>query len=162
MRDDNLCLITLAWTALGLPLSWRKRLRGAAVPWVGGEFAIHSAPARLVVKIKQDLFEATETLLVQVRQSNVISHRDLSTLMGKWGNIGNLLVVLRPFLAPLSAALNSTERTGAPLNCCWTRQIAPELDWCAAFFRATGGFVERTTLNQPMLLTSLWTPLRGV
>ena len=122
-RNEYLCRIILAWMALGLPLSWRKGLRGAAVPSVGGEFAIHSAPACLVVKIKQDLFEATETLLVRVRQSNVISHRDFSALIGKLGNIGNLLVVLRPFLAPLSAALYSTERTGAPLNC-WKLRLS--------------------------------------
>ena len=89
---EYLCLIILAWMALSLPSSWRRGLRGTAVPWVGGEFAIHSAPALLVVKIKQDLFEATETLLLQVRQSIVISHRDLSSLIGKLGNIANLLL----------------------------------------------------------------------
>ena len=51
-RNEYLCLIILAWMVLGLPLSWRKGLRGTAVTWVGGEFAIHYAPARLVVKIK--------------------------------------------------------------------------------------------------------------
>ena len=84
----------------------------------------------------------------------------------KWlrlGNIAILLAVWRPFLAPLCAALYLTEHTGAPMNCYWTRQIAPELDWFAAFFRATGGFIERTfwlntTLSQQTLLTSFWTP----
>ena len=117
-RNEYLCLIILACIALGLPLSWRK---GLAPQCRGGEFTILSAPARLSVKIK---LEAAETLLLHVRQSNVISLRDLSSLVGKVGNIANLLVVWRPFLAPLYAALYSTERTGAHLNCCWTRQIA--------------------------------------
>ena len=105
-----------------------------------GEFTIDTAPARLVVKVKQQLFEATETLLLQFRRKNVISHRDLSTITGKLGNIANLLVVWRPFLAPSHAALHSTEKTGAPLNCCWTRQIAPELDWFAAFLQGNRRF----------------------
>ena len=151
-RNEYLCLIILAWMALGLPLSWRKGLRGATMTWVGGESAIHSAPARLV-KVKQDLFEATEALLLD---------RDLSTLIGKLGNIANLLAVWRPFMAPLYAALYSTERTAALLNCCWTRQIAPELDWFAAYFKATGGFWWNITLSQPTLLTLFWTPHRGV
>ena len=88
---------------------------------------------------------------VQVRQRNVISHRDLSSLIGKLGHIANLVVVWRPFLAPLYAALYSIDRTRAPLNNCWTRQIALELDWFAAFFKATGGFAERTFLVEQYL-----------
>ena len=34
---------------------------------------------------------------------------------------------------PLYAALCSTEPTSAPLNYCWTLQIAPELAWFASF-----------------------------
>ena len=97
------------------PIVVEKR-SGTAVPWR----RIHySFCACSLVKIKRDLFEAAETLFLQV-----ISLRDLRSLFGKVDNIANLLVVWRPFLAPLYAALYSTERTGAPLNCCWTRQIA--------------------------------------
>ena len=48
--------------ALGLPLSWKKGLRGNSVPWIGGD----SALAHLVVRVKQKLFVATETLLLPV------------------------------------------------------------------------------------------------
>ena len=118
---------------------------------MAGAFTIDLAPARLVVKVKQQLFEATETLLLHFRRKNMISHRDLSTIIGRLGNIAHVLVVWRPFLAPWHAALYSTEKTGAPSNCFWTRQIAPEPDWFAAFFKATGGFIQRTFLVEHYL-----------
>ena len=40
----------------------------------------------------QKLFETTETLMLQIRPKNVISHRDLSILMCELGNIANLFL----------------------------------------------------------------------
>ena len=40
----------------------------------------------------QKLFETTGTMMLQIRPKNVISHRDLSILMCKLGNIANLLL----------------------------------------------------------------------
>ena len=40
----------------------------------------------------QKLFVTTETLTLQIRPKNVISHSDLSILMCKLGNTANLLL----------------------------------------------------------------------
>ena len=46
-------------------------------------------------------------------------------------------------MVPLYAALYGDPPAGCPPNCVWTRQIESPLRWFAAFFRASGGMVER-------------------
>ena len=103
---------------------------------------------------------------MDVRQRNVISRRELRTPHWQARQHCQLACSVAPLFGALFAALYSTEHTGAPRNCCWTRQIAPELDWFATFFKSTGGFIERTFLVDHYLepntaVDFVWTPLRG-
>ena len=111
--------------------------------WIGGEFVISQAPLGVQVRIKQSLFDEAAKLVKDMLSLNVVSVKALQSLVGKLSNIANLLVVWRPFLAPLFAALYAPTASGAPPNCVWVKQISSELSWFQAFFSASGGFVER-------------------
>ena len=54
---------------------------------------------------------------------NVISKKELHSLIGKLGHAAGLLIIMRPFLEPLRAALYATDNGDAPLNAIWTKQI---------------------------------------
>ena len=142
-RDSMVATIVALWLCLGLPLSWKKGSRGTSADWIGGEFRILPSPAGVKVRIKQQLLDEAQELARAAAQESVISTRALRTLVGKLSNIANLLVVWRPFLAPMFAALYANHPAGAPPHCIWTKQILPQLGWLAAFFRGAGGFAER-------------------
>jgi len=136
-------LIILCWRVLGLPLSWRKGSFGHTATWIGGEFNVNHTDKEITVKIKQDIFEDSEALVHELLQGNIIAKKVLRKGIGKLSHIANLLVTWRPFMAPLYSALYSQTPTGAPPMCIWTHQIRRPLNWFAAFFRASGGLVER-------------------
>jgi len=142
-RDTSVAIIVLAWLCFGLPLSWHKGARGTLVDWIGGTFNVIDSPPGITVRIKESLFSEAESLVRDAIGQNVISHKALRSLVGKLSNIANLLITWRPFLSPLFAALYSAPPNGAPMNCIWTKQIKSELEWFAAFFKASGGFIER-------------------
>ena len=49
-------------------------------------------------------------------------------------NAAGLLILIRPFLEPLWAALYNDESSGAPRNTVWTKQIKSSLTWFQALF----------------------------
>jgi len=142
-RDRCFAIIILFWRCMGFPLSWHKGSRGSSANWIGGEFKICTEPKGVVVRIKQDIFEESGQVVEDMLSKNVIPMKMLRSGIGKLSHISNLLVIWRPFMRPLYAALYSPTPSGCPPNCCWTRQVAQPLRWFKSFFKASGGFVER-------------------
>ena len=145
-RDRLVACVVLLWRALGFPLSWHKGSRGRRVDWIGGEFDImQEEPRGVKVKIKQEIFDESSQVVEKFIHSNVIGKKPLRSCVGKLSHIPNLILVWRPFLTPLYGALYGPAGD-APANCIWTKQIMHPLKWFNAFFKASGGFVERTFL----------------
>ena len=73
---------------------------------------------------------------------NVISKKDLHSLLGKLGHVSGLLFVMRPFMQPMWAAHGSPSPEGRP-GCIWARQIETETMWLRVIFTGNGASVER-------------------
>ena len=78
---------------------------------------------------------------------NVISIKDLQKLAGRANHIAGGIVVWRPFLQQLWAALAATHGT-ALMNCVWVKSIRSALLWLKVFLEGTRGtLVRRFTLE---------------
>ena len=51
--------------------------------------------------IKEALVSDIESELARLMTDNVISHKDLHSLVGKLGHAAGLLIIMRPFVDPL-------------------------------------------------------------
>ena len=70
----------------------------------------------------------------------------MQSLLGKLNHAAGLLIIMRPFMEPMWAAIKehlSGKKTGAPHNTVWTKQMAPSLQWFSAFFSTRGKHLER-------------------
>ena len=55
--------------------------------------------------------------LDRILKQNITTKKELHSLIGKLGHAVGLLIIMRPFLEPLWAALSCNEKaTGAPAN----------------------------------------------
>ena len=99
--------VLLLWCALQLPLSFNKAVIGANVTWTSGEFA----PTRslLTVRVKQSIVDETVELLHQFLRGHYIRLKELRSFTGKVTHIASLVILVRPFLAELYAALYSPD-----------------------------------------------------
>ena len=73
-------------------------------------------------------------------KQNITTLNELHSLIGKLGHCASLLIVMRPFLEPLWAALYDYKPSSAPMNTIW---ITSPLKWFRAFFTEPGKPVER-------------------
>ena len=137
----NAALMILVWEALGFKLAYAKGQLGQEVTWIGGTMRAETKGVRAWVK--ESLISDIKTELARLISSNVISHKDLHSIVGKLGHASGLLIVMRPFLDPLWATLYSKDNNGAPVNTVWTKQIVVELRWFQAFFSEGGSRIER-------------------
>jgi len=142
-RDRCLAIVILLWRCFGFPLSWHKSSRGKLASWIGADYKILENPVGVSVRIKQDTFDDAREMVNEMLTKNVVSLKELRTATGKLSNISNLLMTWRPFMKPLYAALYDATPVGCPVNCRWTRQFKPSLEWFRTFFVSSGGFVER-------------------
>ena len=81
-----------------------------------------------------------------MRGVNVIAVKELQSLLGKLNHAAGLLIIIRPFMEPMWAALAEQSKgktSGAPHNTIWAKQIASSLQWFAAFFEGKGTKLER-------------------
>ena len=127
--------VLLLWCALQLPLSLNKAAIGANVTWTSAEFA----PTRslLTVRVKQSIVDDTAELVHRSLRCNYIRFKELRSFTGKVTHIASLVILVRPFLAELHAALYSPE--AAKTGFVWTRQSKHTLIWIAALL-AEGNF----------------------
>jgi len=141
VRRRNAALMVLVWEALGFKLAYAKGQLDSEVTWIGG--TMRAEPGGVRAWIKESLVSDIKIELSRLMASNIISHKDLHSLVGKLGHASGLLIVMRPFLDPLWAALYSRDSKGAPSNTVWTKQIAVTLHWFQAFFTSGGNKIER-------------------
>jgi hypothetical protein len=131
-------IIILVWEALGFGLAYSKGQLAQKVTWIGGTLEIHSDS--ITATIKQSIISDICDDLLKITRSNLVSRKTLHSLVGKLNHAAGLLVVMRPFLEPLWAALYKGGRTR---NQIWTKQITIELQWFQALFQSGTIPIER-------------------
>jgi hypothetical protein len=139
-RDLKYAMVLLVWSALGLPLSLEKAVRGRSVTWTS---AIFTPGMRcLWVEVKKAIIEDATALTETFLKRNVTPVKELKSLTGKLAHVASIVLTLTPFLSELYAALQS-ERGSAPPGCIWTKQIHEALLWIQAFLCGTPGELKR-------------------
>ena len=118
LRKRNAALMVLVWEALGSKLAYAKGQLSNEATWNGG--TLRSEPEGVRAWIKEALVSDIKADLEQLMSGNVISHKDLHSLVGKLGHAAGLLIIMRLFLDPLWAALYAANNDGAPPNTLWT------------------------------------------
>lgn len=142
-RDRMVAIIIVMWRSLGFPLAFSKAARGPTVKWIGCLLTVTAQEVH--VTIAQDKIDELLTTVEKHRGANVISTKDLRSLIGLACHFASVLYVWRPFLNELWAALQDTSANSrAPPNCVWTRQISHTLDWLAAFLQRQRGALSIT------------------
>ena len=126
--------LTAAWLVMGLPLAFRKAVRGMDVPWIGVQFIIQSG--QVVATIPAEKLSEVRGMTQDLAKGNVIPKKILRTFAGKMQSVASLLFALRPYVAVLWAALCSPD--GPALNCIWTSQVQRSLQWFWACFAMHG------------------------
>jgi hypothetical protein len=139
-KRTSVALIILVWEALGFKLAYHKGQFAKVVTWIGGTLSCETKGVR--ARVKDAIVADVRTDLKRILGQNVVSHKELHSLVGKLSHCAGLLIVLRPFLQPLWAALYS-DVSGAPPNTVWTKQLAPTLSWIDTFFDGAVGGIER-------------------
>jgi len=141
VRKRNAALMVLVWESLGFKLAYAKGQLAQEVTWIGG--TIRSEPNGVRAWVKESLVSDIKLELTRLMAGNVIPMKDLHSLVGKLGHAAGLLIIMRPFLDPLWAALYADDNEGAPRNTIWTKQIIVTLKWFQAFFATGGSRIER-------------------
>ena len=139
-RRTMTTLMVLIWAALGFKLAFSKGQHGTQVTWIGGTLWIESHGVRAFVK--QSIVEGIQEMLVQFKAANLVTKKELHSLIGKLNHAAGLLIVMRPFLDPLWAAWSAKSPDRHPGHV-WVKQIKIELDWFHSFFAGNGPTVER-------------------
>ena len=91
--------------------------------------------------VKDSIIQDILLGLAAMLRTNVISHKNMQSTVGKLNHAAGLLVILRPFMETLWAALNKPW-TGRPA-CISRKQVLPALTWFHAFFKQEGKHLER-------------------
>ena len=133
--------IILTWEALGFKLAYAKGQLGSEITWIGGTLECQQHGVKATVK---------ESILLDIRSGitkalsvNVIPLKELHSLVGRINHAAGLLIIIRPFMEPLWAALHQGSGSSGPHNCVWTRQIKPTLKWFDRFFNKKGERLQR-------------------
>ena len=139
-RDMKYAMVLLVWSALGLPLSLEKAVRGLAVTWTSAIFT--PGPWCVTVEVKRAIIEDVASLVNRFLSKNVIPTKELRSLTGKLTHVASVVMTLRPFLTELYGA-QVAERENAPVGCIWRKQIQDVLLWAKAFLEGTPGELKR-------------------
>ena len=95
--------MVLVWESLGFKLAYAKGQLAQEVSWICG--TIRSELNGVRAWIKESLVSDIKLELARLTAGNVISNKDLQSLMGKLEHAAGLLVIMRPFLDLVWAAL---------------------------------------------------------
>ena len=151
-RQRIIAIIITVWRVAGFKLAFHKGMIGQKVTWVGADISI--TDSTVTVSIPGDKIAELQSLTKQMLACNIISVKSLRTYNGKVTSLASLVDVLRPFATELYAALKSPEhpelreKTKAPENCIWEKQIDIALHWIQAFLAKRKGALERVfTVN---------------
>jgi hypothetical protein len=138
--DAVVATIIIVSPCLGFPLSYRKGQLGTSVTWIGANLVLQ--PDVVIASIKQNILDDLKAQLAATLSSNIVSKKDLQSLAGRANDVATLLVVWRPFLQQLWAALSS-DTSAAPRNCVWTKMFRKAVIWLTAFPEGTTGSITR-------------------
>ena len=130
------------WSVLGFQLAFAKGQLDKTVTWIGGTLKCEPWGVRPTVKesIVSDICDD----LKRFQSLNIIPKKELHSLVGKLSHAVGLLIIMRPFLEPLWAALSFDEKgSGAPANTIWRKQILQTLVWFEALFLHHPLLIER-------------------
>ena len=134
-------IMILVWEAVGFGLSYHKGQMEDSVTWIGATLTADAGGVR--AQIKQSIIDDICGDLKRMAAQNVVSKKELHSLIGKLGHCASLLIIMRPFLEPMWAALYSTGSSNAPLDTLRTKQISSPLQWFQAFFTTRALPIER-------------------
>ena len=112
------------------------------VTWIGGTLQCEAWGVRAMVKevVVADICDDLKRFQTMI----IIPKKELHSLVGKLSHAAGLLIIMRPFLEPLWAALSCNEKaTGAPTNTIWRKQILQSLIWFEALFLHPPHLIER-------------------
>jgi hypothetical protein len=102
--------IALLWaTALGYPLAWHKADGGRSISWIGTTITAH--PTNAEVFFPHEQCEELALKTSAAANAKIITTRELRSLAGSLNFIAGVVHPLRPFLAPLWAALSSRKQS---------------------------------------------------
>jgi hypothetical protein len=138
--DAVVATMIMVWRCLGFPSSYREGQMGTSVTWIGANLVLQ--PDVVLASIKQNILDDLNAQLALAMSSNVMSKKDLQSLAGRANHVATLLVVWRPFLQQLWAALSS-DTSAALRNCVWTRMFRQAVVWLTAFLEGTSGSTTR-------------------
>ena len=102
----------LVWEALGFGLACPKGQLEDSVTWIGGAIIVEADGVR--AKIKATIVSDICDDLHRIMGNNVTTKKELRSLIGKLGHADSLLMIMRPFLEPLSAALYDKSHSTPP------------------------------------------------
>ncbi len=151
-RLQELCLILLWVSLVGLRIAWSKLGLGSSANWIGATLAISRVDLYLCVevtipakKIDSNLSEALEILGL-----SMVSRRRLASYLGSMNFIAGLIIYLRAFLQPCWAALSDApsparpkRRKRAAEHMIHVVRFAAALKWQIAFLRGQRGSLTR-------------------
>ena len=129
-RDLIYAMTLVLWSALGLPLSLNKAVRGEKVTWTSAIFEPIRRGDRITgirVQVKVSIVEDVMQLTAAFLKLNLVKRKELRSYVGKLMHIASLVYTMRPFLQELYAALKTQLQSNAPQGSVWTKQILPAL-----------------------------------
>ena len=139
-RDKTFAMVLLLWSALDLPLSLTKAVRGFTVSWTSAKFTPYDGG--LQVEVKETIVKDAQEMTTALMQENTISRKKLRSYVGKLMHIASVVQQVRPFLADLYGALYA-KAGNAPRGLIWTKQIWPVLCWMNAMLATSSGKIVR-------------------
>ena len=143
-RDRTFAIVLLLWSALDLPLSLTKAVRGFSVSWTSAKFSPYNGGVQ--VEVKESIVADAQELTTAMLKQNTTSRKKLRSYVGKLMHIASVVQQVRPFLTDLYAALYSKANT-APRGHIWTKQIMTVLVWINALLsNGVGKLVRRFDL----------------
>ena len=136
-RQLHVATLILVWEALGCAMAYHKGQLtdfsiDNSITWIGG--TLTATPDGVHARVKAEIISDICGDLKRILKLNVLPLKELHSLLGKLGHCASLLVVMRPFLEPLWAALYDVTPSSAPANTVWVKQILSSLRWFNAFF----------------------------
>ena len=134
-------MMMLVWCALGFKLAFAKGQLAKEVTWIGGTLIVEVHGVRVVAK--QSIIDDIIDTLTRFVVLTLVPKRELHSIIGKFNHAAGLLIVMRPFLEPLWAALKAASPKDKPGLYLWIKQVQTELRWFHTFFLGNGTSIER-------------------
>ena len=151
-RRRSFVKITAVWLILGFRVAFDKARQGSIVVWIGAE--LHIRAQEVEVRITEEKLADLGDSLTALLARNVMGEKKLRAFLGKAENIATIIIVWRPFLREVWAAMMaalSGETSRAPKGCIWTSQMRDSLEVFVVFLSRLKGDLRRTYRLQAYL-----------